>query len=208
MRPDSTHVREVLADAWERWAGRCGELTEAQWSSPTRCSGWDVRALVAHVCPDPAMFEALDDAIIDGAAAVTDAAVMLRRFNEPGGVAHTEADNLADRAVIDARQLTQVAAVDRFAECASIVRTTPRSDQTVISYPFVGSVTFAVITEVALMEATVHLLDLADAVGGVEPSPEALAITRDLLVRVPDPTAVVEVLAGRADPGAAVPAIR
>ena len=64
------------------------------------------------------------------------------------------------------------------------------------------------ITEVMLMEATVHLLDLADAVGGVQPSEPALAATRDLLIAVPDPTAAVEVLAGRADPAVAVPAIR
>ena len=64
------------------------------------------------------------------------------------------------------------------------------------------------IFEVALMEATVHLLDLSDAVGGVEPPAEALAGTRDLLVAVPDPTAVVEVLAGRAPPVDARPAIR
>ena len=35
------------------------------------------------------------------------------------------------------------------------------------------------------MEATVHLLDLADAVGAVEPSPQALAATQDLLIAVP-----------------------
>ena len=58
------------------------------------------------------------------------------------------------------------------------------------------------------MEATVHLLDLADAVGGVEPSAAALVAARDLLIAVPDPTAAVEVLAGRAAPDTAVPAIR
>ena len=58
------------------------------------------------------------------------------------------------------------------------------------------------------MEATVHLLDLADAVGDVQPSEKALAATRDLLIAVPDPTAAIEVLAGRADPAAAMPAIR
>jgi hypothetical protein len=58
------------------------------------------------------------------------------------------------------------------------------------------------------MEATVHLLDLADAIGGVQPSEKALAATRDLLIAVPEPTAAIEVLAGRADPAAAVPAIR
>jgi hypothetical protein len=54
----------------------------------------------------------------------------------------------------------------------------------------------------------VHLLDLVDAVGGVQPSRQALATTRDLLIAVPDPIAAIEVLAGRADPAAAVPAIR
>ena len=82
------------------------------------------------------------------------------------------------------------------------------SEATVITYPVVGTTTLAVIAETAVMEATVHLLDLADAVGGVEPSPLALVATRDLLIAVPDPTAAVEALAGRADAAVAVPAIR
>ena len=48
------------------------------------------------------------------------------------------------------------------------------------------------------MAATMHLLDLADAVGGVQPSETALVATRDLLVAVPDPWAAIEILAGRA----------
>jgi hypothetical protein len=82
------------------------------------------------------------------------------------------------------------------------------SKRTVISYPVVGSTTLAVVAEVALMEATVHLLDLAHAVGGVRPSEQALAATLDLLIAVPDPIAAIEVLAGRADPSAPPPAIR
>ena len=58
------------------------------------------------------------------------------------------------------------------------------------------------------MEATVHLLDLAAAVGGVAPSEEALAAARDLLIAVVDPTEAVEVLAGRADPASVLPAVR
>jgi uncharacterized protein (TIGR03083 family) len=208
MRLDSDDVREVLADMWERWARRCATLTPEEWSTPTRCSGWDVAALLAHVCPDPAMFDRLNAAIVDGPAAVTDAAEMLRRFNEPDGIAHTTADSLAEQAVADAKALTPDAAATRFAECARILRATPMSDETVIAYPTVGSTTLAVIAETALMESTVHLLDLADAVGDVEPSDEALTATRDLLIAVPDATAAVEVLAGRAAPEAAVPAIR
>jgi hypothetical protein len=58
------------------------------------------------------------------------------------------------------------------------------------------------------MEATVHLLDLADAVGGARPSDGALAAERDLLIAIPDPIVAIEVLAGRADPATALPAIR
>jgi hypothetical protein len=208
MRLDEDAVREVLADTWERWARRCAELTPQQWWTATRCRPWDVRALVAHLCPDPSMFDMLTAPTTDRPAAVTDAAEMLRRFNTPGGIAHTSADSLAEQATSDAARLTPDNVVTRFTECAEILCATTMSKETVISYPVVGSTTLAVVAEVALMEATVHLLDLADAVGGVQPSEKALAATRDLLIAVPDPTAAIEVLAGRADPASAVPAIR
>jgi hypothetical protein len=82
------------------------------------------------------------------------------------------------------------------------------SKETAISCPVVGSTTSPVVAEVASMEATVHLLDMADAVGGVQPSEKAPTATRDLLIAVPDPTAAIEVVTGRAAPAAAVPAIR
>jgi hypothetical protein len=133
---------------------------------------------------------------------------MLRRFNAPGGIAHTSADRIAERATTDSTTLTPDDAVTRFTECAEILRATPMSTETVIAYPIVGTTTLAVVAEVALMEATVHLLDLADAVGDARPSDSALAATRDLLIEVPDPIRAIEVLAGRADPSAIVPAIR
>lgn len=208
MRLDSDRAREALADAWERWARRCATLTPQEWSTPTRCSGWDVAALLAHVCPDRAMFDRLGAAIVDEPASVVDAAEMLRRFNEPDGIAHTSADSLAEQAVVEAEALTPGSAAARFTECARLLRATPMSEETVIAYPTVGSTTLAVIAEAALMEATVHMLDLADAVGGVEPSAEALSATRDLLIAVPDTTAAIEVLSGRRPAEDAVPAIR
>lgn len=208
MRLDGDAAREVLADAWERWARRCDQLTGQEWSAPTRCGGWDVAALLAHVCPEPAMWDRLAEAVVDPPAAVTDAAILLRRFNEPGGVANTNADGIAEEAVANAGTLTATAAARRFAGAARTLRASTMPASTVVAYPFVGSTTIAVIAETALMEATVHLLDLAAAVGGVEPSPEALTATRDLLIAVPDATAAVEVLAGRAALHTALPAIR
>ncbi|SEH83025.1 TIGR03083 family protein [Mycolicibacterium rutilum] len=208
MRLDAEAARNLLADAWDRWARRCAELADDDWSAPTRCTGWDVAALIAHVCPEPTMFDRLAEAITDPPAAVTDAAILLRRFNEPDGVANTGADALAERAVTAAAALTPQTAAARFTETAERLRANHTRADTVIAYPFVDSTTLAVITETALMESTVHLLDLAAAVGGVDPSPEALRATRDLLIAVPDPTVAVEALAGRAAPSTALPAIR
>jgi len=47
-----------------------------------------------------------------------------------------------------------------------------------------------------------------DAVGGIRPSEQALATTRDLLIAIPDPVAAIEALAGRADPATVLPTIR
>ena len=77
---------------------------------------------------------------------------MLRRFNAPAGIAHTSADRIAERATSDAAALTPDEAVTRFTECAEILRATPMSKKTVISYPVVGSTTLAVVAEVALVE--------------------------------------------------------
>ena len=211
MRLVGRFLRDTLADAWDRWGQRCAELTAAQWRTTTRCEAWDVQSLVAHVCPEATTFGALAGARADDPAAVTDAAEMLRIFNQPDGVANTTADRIAAQAVQEASTLSPAGASARFADAADRMRRMPemaRAGETVIRYPVVGSTTLGVVAEVALLEATVHLLDLADAVGGVTPSAAALAATRDLLIAVPDPATAVEVLAGRTPPQAAVPVIR
>ena len=91
------------------------------------------------------MFDMLTAAATDEPAAVTEAAEMLRRFNAPGGIAHTSADDIAERATSDATTLTPDDAVTRFTECAQILRATPTSKETVISYPVVGTTTLAVV---------------------------------------------------------------
>lgn len=70
-----------------------------------------------------------------------------------------------------------------------------------------GSVTLAALGDVAVMEATVHLLDLVDAVGGEPPAADALARTRDILAAVPDPAAFIEAATGRS-PEPVLPVIR
>ncbi|MCV7114070.1 maleylpyruvate isomerase N-terminal domain-containing protein [Mycolicibacterium setense] len=211
MRLVGVALRDELAVAWERWAHRCADLNVTQWRAATRCGAWDVQSLVAHACPEATTFDELAKAAVDGPPAVADAAEMLRIFNQPDGVAHTTADRIAAHAVAEASTLTPEGASTRFREAAARLHRMPemaRAGETVIRYPIVGTTTLGVVAEVALLEATVHLLDLADAVGGVTPSAAALAATRDLLIAVPDPVAAVEALAGRTPAQAAVPAIR
>lgn len=211
MRLVGNALRDELAAAWERWGHRCADLTATQWRNTTRCEAWDVQSLVAHVCPEVTTFGELARARADGPPAVTDAAEMLRVFNRPDGVANTTADRIAAQAVNEASMLSPGAAAARFIAAAAELRRMPemaRAGETVIRYPVVGSTTLGVVAEVALLEATVHLLDLADAVGGVAPSDRALAASRDLLIAVPDPAVAVEALAGRMPARAAVPAIR
>src|SRR5436309_1903383 len=40
---------DALDAVWRRWAEVGGGLTDADWSAPSRCAGWDVAALFAHV---------------------------------------------------------------------------------------------------------------------------------------------------------------
>jgi uncharacterized protein (TIGR03083 family) len=199
---------ELLADAWQHWATRCRALTEDEWSTPTRCPPWDVAALAAHLAPDQAMFDRLAAAAVEGEPAVTDAAVLLARFNVPEGIAHSMADQIADSAVTTASSLSPGELIERFETSATVVRTRPMPATMVLPHPIVGSTTLGVLTDVALMEATVHYLDLCAAVGG-EPLPEAiLTHTRDLLGRVAEPIAAIEALAGRAPLDTVFPVLR
>ena len=72
------------------------------------------RGLVAHLWPDRSLFDMLNAATTDQPAAVTVAAEMLRRFNASGGIAHTSAGGIAERATTDATKLTPGRRCDAF----------------------------------------------------------------------------------------------
>jgi uncharacterized protein (TIGR03083 family) len=199
---------ELLAAAWQHWAQACDALSDEQWATPTRCAPWDVAALGAHVAPDPTMFDLLEGIAVDDRPAVVDAAELLRRFNAAGGVAHTMADELATTAVRTAATLTPAAIAGRFTTCSARVRRTSTSADTVIPHPVVGTTTVGVMADVAIMEASVHHLDLIAAVGGAPMPTAILGHTRNLLARVADPAALIEVLTGRLAPGDVLPVVR
>ncbi|MFB6889873.1 maleylpyruvate isomerase N-terminal domain-containing protein [Kitasatospora sp. NPDC056327] len=191
--------RRLLTGLWASWAERGAAFDEERWGRATRLDGWTVRELYAHVAASPELFARLRDAVVDGPAAVDRGSAVLRSYNRPGGVAHTAAGLIADGARESAAALGPRALVARFAEDGARVlewlgEVPP---QTAIGHPLLGTVTLGALTEVAVMEATVHLLDLTAAVGGPPPTAEALEATRLLLAEVADPVEFIEAAAGR-----------
>ena len=75
-------------------------------------------------------------------------------------------------------------------------------------HPVAGSVTVGVLTGIAIVEATVHYLDLLAAVGGAPLPDAALDYTRDILVRVSPPAPLIEAITGRRNPLTWLPLIR
>ncbi|WBP90561.1 maleylpyruvate isomerase N-terminal domain-containing protein [Kitasatospora cathayae] len=199
MSSQNTAVNQLLTEAWASWAERGEALSAEDWDRPTRLSEWTVRDLYAHVAPAPAQFTGLREAVLDGPAELTRGADVLRTFNRPGGLAHTAAGHIAELAKEAAKVTEPAALIARFgvegpAALAGIADLPP---DTVVSHQLLGSVTVGALGEVALMEATVHLLDLIAAVGGPAPAEEALHFTRGLLAEATDPVAFIEAAAGR-----------
>jgi uncharacterized protein (TIGR03083 family) len=199
----------LLAECWRGWAARARELTAQEWATPTRCPPWDVKALTAHVVPDLGLMTALPGMVLDTPAAVDDPAVLLRGFNAgPSALAHTMADTLVQLAVARAAASTPEDLALGFEAGADFVGDAPLGPDAVVPHPVVGSVTVGVITDVAVLEATIHLLDVVAAVGGEGPPPDALEFVGALLARLPDPVAFIEAATGRGATTGVLPVLR
>ncbi|MER7580241.1 maleylpyruvate isomerase N-terminal domain-containing protein [Kitasatospora sp. NPDC097691] len=209
MDSQNDPVRALLAEAWGSWAERGAALGAADWDRATRLPEWTVRDLYAHVAPVPEMFTGLRTAVLDGPAEITTGAGILRAYNRPGGLAHTAAGQVAEAAKQTAVAAGPAELLARFGVegPAALAALDDLPPGTTVAHPLLGSVTVGALGEVALMEATVHLLDLIAAVGGPPPADAALRATRALLVEVADPVAFIEAASGRSTE-AVLPVIR
>ncbi|MFE2108763.1 maleylpyruvate isomerase N-terminal domain-containing protein [Kitasatospora sp. NPDC059463] len=189
----------LLAELWGSWAERGAGFDAGQWERSTRLPGWTVRDLYAHVAATPELFARAEGAAVDGPPAVARGSAVLRAYNRPGGVAHTAAALIADTARQTAAAVGPQALVARFAEEGPqvLARIAKLSPDTAIGHPLLTTVALDALVEVAVMEATVHLLDLTAAVGGPPPPSAALEATRILLAEVADPVEFIEAAAGR-----------
>lgn len=187
----------VLEQLSRTWGERVAALTPEEWATPTRLPGWTVRDLVAHMAPDDQVLDFLRGERVE-APAVTSSPQWLRRFNEPGGPAHTLAEDVAAGAQQAATVGTETL-VRYFAEFgpAMIAEFRAAAPDVGLIHPILGAVSFRAIADTTTVEATVHLLDLIDAVGGAPVPPAGLRRTAEILAAVADPVDFIEAATGR-----------
>lgn len=192
---------DALAETWQVWADVGGGLKERDWVRPTRCPGWDVRALYAHHAGFPVALSA-PPPVPDGPSVdPVSAAEVLRRFNAPGGVATSMAQAVADGAVAEAARCSSAELVDRFRVLAlrAIAGLRGAPATTVVPWSAAGATLPLVeAVRIIVMEATVHLLDLHRALD--QPPavpPAALRTTVHLLAEVAPDVDFIEAATGR-----------
>jgi len=191
---------DALQETWQVWAQLGADLTDEQWSRPTRCSGWDVAAVYTHHSEFPRALSAPPPMPADASNAVT-AVEVLRRFNAPNGVAHTMAQMVADQAISAAGQLTRSELVERFAVHGprAVHQLRHAAATTLVPWPASGAVVMlSEAMRIVVMEATVHLLDVQRALEHRPFVPTAaLSDTTHLLAELAPAVEFIEAATGR-----------
>ncbi|MEV6226971.1 maleylpyruvate isomerase N-terminal domain-containing protein [Saccharopolyspora shandongensis] len=202
---------DALEAVWACWAEIGAGLSEQQWSRATRCPGWDVAALYAHVGMFPAAVADPPAGAVKTTAAPVTAVEILRGFNAPGGVAHEMADQVAHAAVATASSLDRAGLIGHYADDAprAVAALRDRGATSLVPWPGANAVTtWDEAVRIVLMESVVHLLDVLD---GLERAPEvpaaALRETVHLLAEIAEPVSFIEAATGRI-PKSPLPVLR
>jgi len=185
---------------WQRWADVGDGLTESDWARPTRCTGWDVRAVYGHHSMLPLLLSTGTPPAMGEDVTPLTAAQVLVTFNQPDGVAHTKREDVAASAV----QLAGVGTgelVNRFRiQGAAAIAALHAVDADVV-VPWVTPQTPVAVHElirIVLMEATVHLLDVYDGVGrACDVDQRILGHTVELLAEMAPAVEFIEAATGR-----------
>jgi uncharacterized protein (TIGR03083 family) len=190
----------MLAEVWRWWGATLADLDDGAWEVPTRLPGWDVAALVTHHSGFVRGLRYLASNPVDAEPATRSAGEILRRFNAPGGVATVEADDIAEHARRGAASIPHHELVALFAEAAPVaVAAAASAGPIVIDYFGSGTLPLAEAMSIGTLEAVVHGLDLAAAVGvPVASMPQApMEHTVRLLASMAEPVPFIEAATGR-----------
>ena len=191
---------DTLNAVWASWAEVGSGLGKEQWSSTTRCPGWDVAALFAHVGMFPRAIVDPPPRDVGNEPAIT-AVEILRGFNAPGGAAHGMAEQVAEAAVSIAAQLGPQALVAFFAEDGpqAVNALRHREPTSPVRWPATGRMTTWVeALRIVLLESVVHLLDVLHGLGRNLCVPASgLREAAHLLAEIAEPVMFIEAATGR-----------
>lgn len=192
---------EALEQTWQVWSQLGGSLSETQWSSATRCPGWDVACLYAHHSQFLLALSAPPPPAPEASGQPQTAVQVLWALNAPGGMASTAAPAVADQAVREAAQHKSAELAERFTRLGPAVIERLRTARPHLVVPWAAApsgITLGEALRIVLMEATVHLLDVQRALGQSPALPgAALAHTASLLAEVTAGVELIEAATGR-----------
>jgi len=145
--------RDLAIGLWWVWAKRAEELSDEQWTTETRLSGWTVRDVYVHVMPD-VLIAMLAGPASDDDAKVT-SAEMLRINADPVAAepVHAQLAEMVREAAAEVDRAPPVAQFDSALPDAFMGLTGLRRD-TVIPHPILDSVSLGASCDIAILEAT------------------------------------------------------
>ena len=199
---------DALEQTWSEWARIGSQLSEQDWRRPTRCEPWQVAQLFAHHSSFPVVLAS--PATTKDQTPTVSAADVLRGFNAPGGEAHTMASAVAERAAAVSAKHPPAELVERFAVTGPRAIAALRAANPDQPVPWVDNVVpLAEVVRIAVLEATVHLLDLRRALGQPPSVPDgALRESARLLAEIAPAVEFIESATGRAPATTPLPVIR
>jgi uncharacterized protein (TIGR03083 family) len=162
---------ELLEQAWSWWGDAVAALDTDTWQRSTRLPDWNIGALVAHHAMFVSLLGFVASQPVGDPPAVLSARDMLRRFNEPDGVATTAAGVVSQMAQQQAAERSAAQFVTVFRETAPEVLANVRAGGPIV-VEYVGNGTFPLteVLSIGVLEAVVHGLDLRAAAPSRSPS--------------------------------------
>lgn len=197
----SSESAGILDRLWREWAEVGRSLEPTQWKLETRCEGWDVAALYAHVSAGVSGLRALLEKRRLNEPAVHITAAQVMRAVKPSATAAAEiAVKVGEGATRDAESTTPESLVARFDDATEVCKLAGENIAATVEYFGRGPATVGAAVSLRVVEAAVHLIDLQDALKVEKTlSADAVRETERFLLDLLDPIEFLEVATGRSD---------
>jgi uncharacterized protein (TIGR03083 family) len=186
---------KLLEALWQVWARQGLQLSAQDWQRPTRCTGWDVHALYTHVARGVDWLSTFLGQPSTKPLDFESAAAYFAHFRSYQAEAAT--DN-SRRVLALATQTSPDALVKQFQAVAGTVIAQALTQADAVVESFIGTIWLSDYVVTRLVEATVHLLDLQEALGVSIPLPNlALEHCAAVLLQLTPLPDFIEVATGR-----------